>query len=194
MIKKLALLAAAAGMLVVPLAGTASAQTAPRQPVKAEQVAPGKPGSVVRYTVTNGHRDYAGTSVSPRTALGCSVINIGQPGNIYYGGEYAGQVEQEYNTCNGQAFAHWQWAGGFQNSHPGAWVDVNIISYYGGQIGYGGAYTYTKDVPTGAVDIHSANPDAWHAQAIVNGCGSWAKGTEHWYGGQDWDGPHSGGC
>ncbi|MER5664683.1 hypothetical protein [Streptomyces mirabilis] len=161
MIKKLALLALTTGMLAASLAGTASAQTAPRRPTK---------------------------------ALSCGVINIGLPGNVYYGGEYAGQVEQQYNTCNGQASAHWQWAGGFQNSHPGAWVDVNIISYYSAVYGYGGGYTYTKDVPTGTVDIHSANPDAWHARAIVNGCGSWALGTEHWYGGQDWDGPHSGGC
>ncbi|MFC5910361.1 hypothetical protein [Streptacidiphilus monticola] len=147
------------------------------------------------YTVdSNGRHISPGARTAAVTPMSCGVINIGQPGNIYYGGDYAGQVEQQYNTCTGIASAHWQWYGGFQSSHPGAWVDVNIISYYGGQIGYGGASTYTKDVYTGGVDIHSANPDAWHAQAIVNSCGSWAKGTEHWYGGADWDGPHTGGC
>lgn len=182
---------------VLTLGGTASAQpdnSALHRPAAAEQTTPGKSGDVVRYTVTNGHREYADAVMASSGSLSCGVINIGLPGNVTYAGWYAGQVEQQYNTCTGRASAHWQWSGDFQNRFPGAWVDVNVISSYGGQIGYGGATTSTKDVSTGTVDIHSANPDTWHAQAIVNSCGSWGKGTEHWYGGQDWDGPHPGGC
>ncbi|MBV6701027.1 hypothetical protein [Kitasatospora aureofaciens] len=74
-------------------------------------------------------------------------------------------------------------------------MDVNIVSPYGGQVGYGGGNTYSKDICTGGADIHSASPDAWRAQAIVNSCGSWALGTLHNYGdGGTWAGAHSGGC
>ncbi|MGX1851537.1 hypothetical protein OIU91_38770 [Streptomyces sp. NBC_01456] len=135
--------------------------------------------------------------MSPRTAS-CGYINIGQPGNYTYHGEYAGQVEQVYNTCNGYVWAHWQWAGDFQRRHPGTDVKVSVGIF---SPDASGPTQWTNDVPTSVKDvnspgvpIHSANPDDWEAVATVNNCAPFAFGTLHWYGGADWRGPENGYC
>lgn len=46
----------------------------------------------------------------------CTIIDIGAPGNIYVGGEYAGQVEQQYDSC-GSARAHFQYSYSYWVNH-----------------------------------------------------------------------------
>ncbi|MEK2492113.1 hypothetical protein WN990_21395 [Kitasatospora purpeofusca] len=128
---------------------------------------------------------------SARTTA-CNIINIGQPGNVYWHGQYAGQVEQQYDNC-GHVLAHWQWAGAFQAANPGAYLYVGLRSPYGYSNQWGSYGVNTKDVTVGWVDIHAVDPDAWIAMASVNGC-NWAYGSEHWYGGADWAGPVNSSC
>ena len=116
-------------------------------------------------------------------------ITIGSPGSFNWNGQYAGQVEQIYDTCSGNVEAHWQWAGGFQSAHPGAVVIIDaaatdkhsVIADAAAQ-----ATTSSKDVYTQwGVNIHVANPDTWFVDAYVTvngvGCGSVAYGTQHIY-------------
>ncbi|SEK95159.1 hypothetical protein [Streptacidiphilus jiangxiensis] len=120
----------------------------------------------------------------------CGWINIGSPGNYTLEGSYAGQVEQEYNTCNGTVMAHWQWSTGYRNAHPYASVDVQAVSW--------GNYPEVTDqasdlnaidnqnVYSGGTNIHNANPDEWFAYALVTGddgasCRYAAGGSVHAY-------------
>ncbi len=136
----------------------------------------------------------AGAVVRPAEGQDC-LINIGQPGNVKIYGEYAGQAEQEYNTCDGTVWAHWQWAGAFQAHHPYSHVVVGVESGYpgGGYWKSGPAPTSQKDVWFAGPNHSLPTPDAWRSWAAVDaGCS--ALGTLHWYGGADWDGPFDSRC
>jgi hemolysin activation/secretion protein len=74
------------------------------------------------------------STVAPSAAqaapAGC-VIDIGQPGDYYYQGVKAGEIEQQFDTCVGDAnyhkvMAHWQWSAGFQSNpaYANVWVTV----------------------------------------------------------------------
>ncbi|QUQ64469.1 hypothetical protein [Kutzneria sp. CA-103260] len=113
---------------------------------------------------------------------GASWNNVGSPANMYLtdGITYVGQVEQQYQNCGGgvvNARSHFQWAGSFQNSHPGDEVDVWEYSPYSNDTGSQWYYTYSKDAYSYPVEIHQANPDNWQARAALNGCGDYAQGT-----------------
>lgn len=63
-------------------------------------------------------------------AAGC-VIDVGQPGDYYYQGVKAGEIEQQFDICVGDAnyhkvMAHWQWSAGFQSNpaYANVWVSV----------------------------------------------------------------------
>ncbi|MGW2424329.1 hypothetical protein ACWC0C_34670 [Streptomyces sp. NPDC001709] len=121
-----------------------------------------------------------------------SPINIGQPGNVYgWNGNYAGQVEQQYNTCDGTVWAHFQWYGPYQAANRGDTITLVVSSPYGGV--YSTPYLFhasgDKDDYAGGLNHGIPNPDAWRAGAQwnQNGCVAW--GTLHWYGGQDWSAP-----
>ncbi|GAA3255631.1 hypothetical protein [Streptomyces lavendulae] len=132
----------------------------------------------------------AGTAHAAVGSASCGWINIGSPGNYTLGGSYAGQVEQEYNTCNGQVMAHWQWSSGYRSAHRNAHVVVMAMSWQNypavtdrsvDQDAY-----VSQDVFSGGIDIHVAKPDMWFAYADVydeNGrtCRYAAGGSVHDY-------------
>ncbi|MEZ0096164.1 hypothetical protein [Streptacidiphilus sp. EB129] len=138
-------------------------------------------------------------AASHATPLSCSGwINIGDPGNYYSYGQYAGQVEQEYDTCSGAVMAHWQWSANFAYNHPGAEVIVEVESTSGViQHGYGYG-NGNKDVWAYDNNIHDANPDTWYAHAVLfSDCGNimGAMGTTHRYADGGTDAPaKTGGC
>ncbi|MGW7529722.1 hypothetical protein [Streptomyces sp. NPDC054783] len=127
------------------------------------------------------------------TSASCGWIYIGQPGNVYgVNSEYAGQVEQMYNSCDGTVWAHYQWSGTYLGSHKYDNITLDVSSPYGP--GYNTHVSApldesSKDWWYGGFDHGVPSPDAWRAGASFdqNGCVAW--GTLHWYGGQDWSGP-----
>ncbi|KAF5991775.1 MULTISPECIES: hypothetical protein [Streptomyces] len=125
----------------------------------------------------------------------CGKMSIGQPGNVHVWGEYAGQVEQIYDSCADAVSAHWQWSTQFQNDHAGATVTLKISSPYTVASVTTTGWTSSKNVDTGGLAHGIPTPDAWQASATVAGCSDWAKGSLWWYGGQDWGQQHdSWGC
>ncbi|MER5927398.1 hypothetical protein [Streptomyces mirabilis] len=133
----------------------------------------------------------AGTAQASSESASCTGwINIGSPGNYTLLGSYAGQVEQEYNTCSGQVMAHWQWSTPYRNAHPYAHVDVMAMSWEN----YPAVMDRDKvqnanvaqDVFSYGIDIHTANPDKWFAYANVtdehgNSCRYATGGSVHDY-------------
>lgn len=137
-----------------------------------------------------------GATEAQAASASCGVITIGQPGDITAHGTYAGQVEQLYDSCDGNVWAHWQWSTLFRSAYPAATINVGILSpnQFVTWSGYEGT-TY-QDVYSPAAAIHSANPDDWEAVAVISSdsCAGEAVGTLHWYGGADWAGPNSYTC
>ncbi|MFJ4187186.1 hypothetical protein [Kitasatospora sp. NPDC089509] len=123
-------------------------------------------------------------TAAPESTQSCGWFDIGSPGNITIGGNYAGQVEQQYDGC-GNSRGHFQWAGPFQANY--ATVTVFMWASNGTQAGFYTGDTNSKDVYSYNVGIHSTSPDAWEASATVSGCN--ATGTMHNYadGGTWWD-------
>ncbi|MFF1481146.1 hypothetical protein ACFVYD_26950 [Streptomyces sp. NPDC058301] len=122
---------------------------------------------------------------------------IGSPGNFYMYGSYAGQVQQLWDSSCNRLQAHWQWADSFQKAHPWSTVCVAMVSPTSGVVEpYVCGQTDKKDVSAWGW-VHDANPDDWRAQANMwtpdRNCYNDAWGTDHWYGGQDWAAPHTGG-
>lgn len=72
----------------------------------------------------------SGQSVTP---AGCTVIDIGLPGNITINGQYAGQVEQQYDNCH-NVRSHWQWSSTYRNYHSSSSV-IAWAEGYNGSIG-----------------------------------------------------------
>jgi hypothetical protein len=186
-----AVTAAAASALAIAAAGTSTAATlhaapAHKAPAGVGRVVFAAPASIVHSGI-KGMRTNAAAS--------CGLINIGSAGNYGYAGQYAGQVEQMYNTCDGTVWAHFQWAGAFQTGpYAGASLDLAVGSPYDYTAWANNiATTANKDVYFGGYNHGDPNPDAWRAGAEINNdsCDAW--GTLHWYGGADWDGPQ-GGC
>jgi hypothetical protein len=198
---KLASAAVAAGILAGGvLAATPASATVGSTAQAASTFAP---HTAVRTAAQQAAKTHHVTLPAPKTNKGgvqanCSGwINIGNPGNFYYYGEYAGQVEQIYNTCDGTVKAHWQWAGGFQQSHPGAQVVIDAATYNTYNSGVG--YTWSKDVYSSGQNIHDGNPDNWYVDAFVTynggGCGPTAQGDWHVYAnGGTFGSPLLGGC
>ncbi|WP_225848601.1 hypothetical protein [Streptomyces sp. HPF1205] len=129
-----------------------------------------------------GTAQAATAQVSPAS---CTVIDIGNPGNINIDGMYAGQVEQQYDSC-GSVRAHFQYSQRFWAAHSGTFYSANPCVQtldYVPQVCTSGdtVDAPTLDVYTLWVPIHSANPDTW--QAVVkspDGC-SEAGGSWHAY-------------
>ncbi|MEU5432055.1 hypothetical protein AB0G73_01615 [Streptomyces sp. NPDC020719] len=124
---------------------------------------------------------------------------IGSPGNFYMYGEYAGQVQQLWDSSCNRTQAHWQWAGQFQNDHArdNPTVCVALVSPTSGVVEpYACGSIGQKDVSSYGW-VHDGNPDDWRAQANMwtanRNCYNDAWGTDHWYGGADWAQPHTGG-
>jgi hypothetical protein len=137
-------------------------------------------------------------------AAGC-VIDVGQPGDYYYQGVKAGEIEQQFDICVGDpnyhhVMAHWQWAGAFQSNpaYANVWVYVGSGSPYledstmwGGASSVKGAKDVEDASPDG-YDLPSPNPREWRAGAelatgpvaVPTGCVQWgslhnyANGTE----------------
>ncbi|MHA6762369.1 hypothetical protein [Streptacidiphilus sp. PAMC 29251] len=127
----------------------------------------------------------AGAAQAAVRPASCSTINIGSPGNFKLYGMYAGQVEQQYNSCNGNAQAHWQWSTAFRNTYPTAQVTVSLESSNGLVDKPLTWSTAGPDAYSLASDIHAASPDTWFvwASVSVNGysCGLVALGDQHIY-------------
>ncbi|MFF4490054.1 hypothetical protein ACFY0F_26800 [Streptomyces sp. NPDC001544] len=142
--------------------------------------------AAVGLTATLG----VGAASTAHATTSCGVIDIGLPGNLRMYGEYAGQVEQQYNTCTGRAWAHWQWADQFQRDHSGMQVAVGIYGW-DSYPRWAWGDTGSKNIYSPSVDIHEVNPDTWQAQ--VNGtCDAW--GSWHAYAdGRNW-GESPGNC
>lgn len=125
-------------------------------------------------------------------------INAGNPGNYYYSGAYAGQVEQIYNTCDGTVGVHWQWSSGFRAANPNAYVQLALNSPYWSSW-WGPLATLAKQSQDvwwwdSGLPHGTPKPDQWRAGAMVNhnNCIEW--GSLHWYAnGTEVDGPY-GGC
>ncbi|GHE12601.1 hypothetical protein [Streptomyces alanosinicus] len=134
---------------------------------------------------------------------GATWYDVGEPGSLYMqrsdgGYIYVGEVEQQYQSCGGgvvNARGHFQWASAFQSAYPGKWINVWQYSPYSNDSGSEWYQTYTKDAYSYPVEIHHASPDAWQAEATLNGCGSYAKGTYWYYGtGTPWGNWYPGNC
>ncbi|GAA2154888.1 hypothetical protein GCM10009760_54280 [Kitasatospora kazusensis] len=193
-LKAMAAATLAAASLVLGIAGPSTAATHPAPAGHAATKAPkGAPTAILP-----GHW----TTEAPRLPQGCGWLYIGSPGNYGTPDGYAGQVEQMYNSCNGDVYAHWQWDSGFMARFPDRQLNLAVGSpYYNG-----GQAFWTGDVPAsngqdewfefsdGSSVPHGwANPDAWRVGAELDDSTCVAWGTLHWYGGQDWSGP-VGGC
>ncbi|WP_441248330.1 hypothetical protein [Kitasatospora sp. McL0602] len=187
-----ATLALAAGATLTT-GGSALATTHPQPQLKVGNAVP-----------TPGLQSTAGkwSHTAPQLAAGCGWIYIGQPGNYGTPDGYAGQVEQMYNSCNGDVYAHWQWDSSFQQRFPYRQLRLAVGSPYynnGNAFWTGVVYAYQGQdewfqYSDGSGVPHGwANPDAWRAGAELDLSGCVAWGTLHWYGGQDWAGP-AGGC
>ena len=144
-------------------------------------------------------------------ASGC-VIDIGQPGDYYYQGVKAGEIEQQFDICVGDAnyhkvMAHWQWAGAFQSNPAYANVSVYVGTgspYLEDSTEWGPASSVrgTKDVEAASADGYDlpGQHREWRAGAelatgpgaVPTGCVQW--GSLHNYAnGTETDGP-VGGC
>lgn len=132
----------------------------------------------------------------------CTVINIGAPGNIYVGGEYAGQVEQQYNSC-GSARAHFQYSYGYWVNHrndplPSNWSANPCLEPQGfatPPCNYSETILGPQDVTTDWVSIHNSTPDTWQAVVYISlACGA-ADGSWHAYAnGANWGNSNAGPC
>lgn len=118
-------------------------------------------------------------------------INIGQPGNVYgWNGRYAGQVEQQYNTCDGTVWAHYAWDSGYAATYGGDTITLTVSSPEGDySLPLQFSANQGHDQTVGGRNIHNVSPDDWRAGASWNNNGCVAWGTLHWYGGADWSGP-----
>jgi hypothetical protein len=183
--------AAAASTLAMCAVGTSTAATLHAAPAHQALASVGHvtfhaPAPILHSGIKGMHTN---------AAASCGLENIGAPGNYGYAGQYAGQVEQMYDTCDGTVWAHFQWAGSFQTGpNAGASLGLAVGSPYDYTAWADNiATTATTNVYFGGYNHGDPNPDAWRAGAEINNdsCDEW--GTLHWYGGADWDGPQ-GGC
>ncbi len=113
----------------------------------------------------------------------CTVINIGQPGKITVNGVYAGEVEQQYDSCH-HVRAHFQWSAGFRSADSGANVALDM-NYGGGDAGGEGAYAYQgADVYSDWTYIYVNGAHSWSAEAAVGAAScstGYASGDWHDY-------------
>ncbi|MGK4584969.1 hypothetical protein [Kitasatospora sp. HPMI-4] len=144
-------------------------------------------------SLTAGLGLFAVGTAHAATPDSCGIINIGNPGKVSAYGEYAGEVEQQYNTCNGYAWAHFQWSGQFQADHSGAVITVGIYAQNGG-INWGpDNSTAVKDVDSPADYIHDFTPDTFQALAIIEHCAEGAGSWHAYANGANW-GDYPGSC
>ncbi|OIJ96597.1 hypothetical protein [Streptomyces monashensis] len=109
---------------------------------------------------------------------------------------YVGEVERQYDSCRGQAIAHREWAGTWQQSHSGTTsVAVYLQASNLTHSTVPNGRDTQKDV-TARGDIHATSPDQWAAHAVVSYglyCGTF--GTMHDYSnGGTVSGPHPTHC
>jgi hypothetical protein len=97
----------------------------------------------------------------------CTVINIGQPGKITVHGVYAGEVEQQYDSCH-HVRAHFEWSAGFRSADSGAEVLLDAVAYLGSDYGAESAYAYqSPDAYSDWTYIYTDGADTWYAEADV---------------------------
>lgn len=143
-------------------------------------------------------------------ASGC-VIDVGEPGDYYYQGVKAGEIEQQFDICPGdwnyhRVMAHWQWSAGFRSNpaNAGLWVYVGTGSPFLGNSTYLNTLDSIKNGPDveaiSPLMYNDAKPDEWRAGAELasgggptgTGCVEW--GSLHYYGnGSEMD-VATGGC
>jgi len=124
----------------------------------------------------------------------CTVLNVSDPADNYQYGTYTGQVEQQFESCNGvdYARAHYQWASSYLPTavKDKGFVNLYVESYPTGSPGNGQVTAYAtaneQDAWSNWVDIHSVSPDTWVAIAVVVGapkspCGYAAITDAHVY-------------
>jgi hypothetical protein len=189
-LRHIAAVTAAACALALGAAGTSNA-------------AVGTTHQHAKHAVTATHAPQVGGKLirvaAPHINWNC-LETIGQPGNFGYrtvnGMEYAGQVEQIWDNCDKQIFAHWQWSTNFKNEWPNDTIRLAIGSPDGPTYWATAAYAsqgqddwFIFSDGTG-VDYRQAQPqEAWRAGAEVNDCTWISWGTLHNYAGYDQNGP-----
>jgi hypothetical protein len=125
----------------------------------------------------------AQAAVRPAT---CGWINIGLPTRYTISGVYAGEAEQEYDTCTENVLSHFQWSAGYRNNNPYAYVRTYALGWTGVTDVETDQYAYVnQDVYSGGTEIHRSNPDNWQVALLVEdpngkGCG-WGLGDWHIY-------------
>ena len=135
---------------------------------------------------------------------GCTpnIINIGAPGSIYVGSEYAGQVEQQYDSC-GSARAHFQYSYSYWVNHRGDSLPSNWSAnpclmpqgFAAPPCNYSETILGPQDAYTDWVPIHNSNPDTWQATVNISlACGA-GYGSWHAYAsGANWGNSDAGPC
>ncbi|MFD8726022.1 hypothetical protein ACFV2H_50955 [Streptomyces sp. NPDC059629] len=132
----------------------------------------------------------------------CTIINIGAPGSIYVGSEYAGQVEQQYNSC-GSARAHFQYSYSYWVNHRGDSLPSNWSAnlclrpqgFATPPCNYSETILGPQDAYTDWVPIHNSAPDTWQATVNISlACGE-GYGSWHAYAsGANWGNSDAGPC
>ncbi|WP_035805123.1 hypothetical protein [Kitasatospora mediocidica] len=191
--KTIAAVATAAAALTLGTAGTSNAA----QATQAAPAAVGHAAATGSHLMSVGH-------TAPAVAAGCGLQNIGSPGNYQTPDGYAGQVEQVYDSCNGDVYAHWQWSNDFIQRFGSRKLRVAV-----GSPSYEYDLPFWTDIvtPSQGKDVWFTNEpgqnyglyhgwagnDDWRAGAMLDESGCVAWGTLHNYNGYDEAGPY-GGC
>lgn len=132
----------------------------------------------------------------------CTIINIGAPGSIYVGSEYAGQVEQQYDSC-GNARAHFQYSYSYWVNHrgdpsPSNWSANPCLMPQGfatPPCNNTDTITGPQDAYTDWVPIHDSTPDTWQATVNIPLACRVAYGSWHAYAnGANWGNSDAGPC
>jgi hypothetical protein len=114
----------------------------------------------------------------------CTLVNIGQPGKITVHGVYAGEVEQQYDSCH-HVRAHFQWSAGFRSANPGAEVFLDANASPGSDHGNESAFaSQSPDATSDWTYIYIGGADTWDAEASVAALGcttGYASGDWHDY-------------
>lgn len=114
----------------------------------------------------------------------CTVVNIGQPGKITVHGVYAGEVEQQYDSCH-HVRAHFQWSAAFRSADSGAEVFLDADASPGADYGDESAFAYqAPDAYSDWTYIYTNGANTWDAEAYIEAAAcvtGYATGDWHNY-------------
>jgi hypothetical protein len=111
----------------------------------------------------------------------CTVINIGLPGKVFVKNVYAGEVEQQYDSCH-DVRAHFQWSSAYRAANPGAEVLVSVMAPNGDWVAGGGFDASTSPDAFGAwAYVYTAGDDTWDAAAAVHAACDTPDATGDWH-------------